>query len=193
MRNTSITVGLSVLVLSITLSVLDPSYRSSASNQERALPIGTPTSAIKVVSGWIPDLTSKEWDGTPITKTEAEWKKVMSSDQFYVLRNEGTERAFTGKYTDNHEKGTYHCAACGLVLFSSAAKFDSGTGWPSFFQPLYKKNIREKPDRSLAEERIEVECAPCGSHIGHVFDDGPPPTGSRYCLNSVSLVFQKKK
>lgn len=134
--------------------------------------------------------TDGEFDGKTITKADAVWKKELSSSEFYILRQEGTERPYTGEYADHHEHGTYHCAACGLVLFRSETKFDSGTGWPSFYQPIFKKNVTEKDDRSLGEIRTEVECARCGSHLGHVFDDGPKPTGLRYCMNSVSLKFK---
>ena len=134
-----------------------------------------------------------EYDGVAVIKTEEEWKKLLSTTEYYIMREEGTERAYTGELLDNKKSGTYHCAACGLVLFSSKHKYDSETGWPSFYQPIYKKNVAEKPDKSLAEERIEVECARCGAHLGHVFDDGPQPTGLRYCMNSVSLRFKAGK
>lgn len=132
------------------------------------------------------------YDGIPVVKTDEEWKQQLSPQAFYVLRQEGTERPFTGEYDKNKAYGDYHCAACHLKLFSSKTKFDSGTGWPSFYEPFNKKNVVEKTDRLLGYERIEVECARCGSHLGHVFDDGPKPTGLRYCMNSVSLKFEKK-
>lgn len=133
------------------------------------------------------------FDGQKVVKTEEEWKKELSPEAYHVLREEGTERAFTGEYADNHEDGDYYCAACHLKLFSSKTKFESGTGWPSFYQPINKKNVVEKTDKLLGYERTEVECARCGSHLGHVFDDGPKPTGLRYCMNSVSLKFEKAK
>ncbi len=127
-----------------------------------------------------------------IVKTAAEWKAILTPEQYYVLREKGTERAFTGKYNHNVDHGIYKCAACGLELFSSETKFDSGTGWPSFYKPLNNKNVKEERDMSAGMIRTEVLCNRCGGHLGHVFDDGPKPTGLRYCLNSVSLAFEKK-
>ncbi len=127
-----------------------------------------------------------------VVKTEEEWKKLLTKDQFYVTRKKGTERAFSGAFWDHHEKGVYTCVCCDLPLFSSDTKFDSGTGWPSYYQPISKKDVTEIVDRSLGMVRTEVECARCDSHLGHVFDDGPKPTGLRYCINSLSLKFVKK-
>lgn len=124
-------------------------------------------------------------------RTEQEWKQLLSPAEYHVLREEGTERAFTGNLWNNHEKGTFICAACGLPLFHSDAKFESGTGWPSFFKPIDEKYVKLNSDNSYGMTRTEVECARCGGHQGHVFDDGPPPTGLRYCINSVSLDFVK--
>src|SRR6266852_179533 len=127
-----------------------------------------------------------------VVKSEEEWKKELPPEKFYVLRQAGTERAFTGEYWDNHEPGIYHCAACGLALFSSKTKFDSGTGWPSFYAPISEANIIQNTDSSLGMARTEIRCHRCGSHLGHVFDDGPAPTGLRYCMNSAALQFEKE-
>jgi peptide-methionine (R)-S-oxide reductase len=126
-----------------------------------------------------------------VEKTDEEWKAQLTPEQFRVLRQKGTERAFSGKYWNNHEAGLYECAACGNPLFDAKAKFDSGTGWPSFFAPVERHAVAEYKDRSLFMTRTEIRCADCDAHLGHVFDDGPEPTGLRYCMNGTALTFEK--
>ena len=136
--------------------------------------------------------TSATTKAFTVNKTDAEWKKQLGPLAFDVTRKEGTERAYSGKYWDNHEKGIYTCICCGQELFNADTKFESGTGWPSFYKPLNKTAVLNETDNSFGSERTKITCSRCGAHLGHVFSDGPKPTGLRYCMNSVSLNLVKK-
>jgi peptide-methionine (R)-S-oxide reductase len=139
----------------------------------------------------ISSITTTMSDTGKINKTKEEWAKSLTSEEYRVLREHGTERAFTGEFWDHHETGIYTCAGCGQELFGSQTKFDSGTGWPSYFAPIGPNQVEISRDASMGMVREEVHCSRCGGHLGHVFDDGPKPTGKRYCINSISLNFKK--
>jgi peptide-methionine (R)-S-oxide reductase len=161
--------------------------------KKKSIVLGTLLSIVAVCSAAGAQVIPNGAPFKKVVKSDAEWKKILNSEQYQILRQSGTERAYSGAYWDNHEVGDYLCAGCGLKLFSSDSKFDSHTGWPSFFQPVAKNAVERKKDSSYGMERSEVRCARCGGHLGHVFDDGPQPTGLRYCINSPALKFVPKK
>lgn len=181
----------SLLLLAAITTVIGVACVSKAATDNakvtEKMPAASPSPATSMAKSGSDDI----FDGEKIVKSDAEWKKELKPAAYNVLREEGTERPNTGEYAETHEDGDYYCAACHLKLFSSKTKFESGTGWPSFYEPINKKNVVERTDKLLGYERTEVECARCGGHLGHVFDDGPKPTGLRYCMNSVSLKFEK--
>lgn len=171
----------SILLLGLLACQLAPSPQAAVANSQAP--------AVISADSIVPPQYDAQKRLVKITKPASEWKRLLNEQEFYVLREEGTERAFSGDLWKNHAHGTYICRGCGLPLFSSDTKFESGTGWPSFWKPLKPEYVTENKDNGYGMVRVEVECARCGGHLGHVFDDGPRPTGLRYCMNSVSMDF----
>ena len=189
----------SLLILLLSVLTLNSACSQKKSNRDAKMDASdSPTTGatpVKAVAAKypVPKLVTSKSDEFPVRKTDAEWKKQLTPAQYFILREQGTERPFVNKYADNHEKGNYYCAADHNLLFSSETKFESGTGWPSFWAPATENSLKVTADNSLGMSRDELVCAKCGGHLGHVFNDGPKPTGQRYCMDSDGMLFEKVK
>lgn len=174
----------SILIVLVAMSLQQCTYSQNTSSKIKSANMDSTKKHNPVYS---------KTDTSEVKMTEEEWKKLLPDDIYYIARQKGTERPWTSKFEDFYEKGTYYCAACGNALFKSDTKFESGCGWPSFYEPISKTSIINTPDNSHGMTRTEVQCGRCKAHLGHVFNDGPPPTGLRYCINGVILDFEKAK
>jgi peptide-methionine (R)-S-oxide reductase len=184
-----------LLPLVLSTLALTPACSQSHADQTAtasAVPAGPKGASVTTAAYPQPQPATGKAGEFSVVKSEAEWKKVLTPAQYYILREQGTEPPFHNKYFDNHAAGTYYCAADHNLLFSSTTKFESGTGWPSFFAPAASTSVKVKSDESFGMSRDEIVCAKCGGHLGHLFDDGPKPTGQRYCMDSDAMVFEKK-
>ncbi|MFD2787074.1 peptide-methionine (R)-S-oxide reductase MsrB [Hymenobacter rubripertinctus] len=188
----------SLLLLLISAATLNTACSQQASSRDAKMDAADTTPAMTVASRTAeqypkPQPTTGKPGEFPVQKTQAEWKKQLTAEQFFILREQGTEKPFANPFWDNHEKGNYYCAADHNLLFSSETKFESGTGWPSFWAPAANASLKVTSDNTYGMSRDELLCAQCGGHLGHVFNDGPKPTGQRYCMDSYGMVFEKAK
>jgi len=181
----------SILIILVAMTLQQCSYSQNDSSKNKSANMDSTKKNLALTKEGNP--VYSKTDTSEVKMSEEEWKKLLPDDIYYIARQKGTERPWTSKFEDFYEKGTYYCAACGNALFKSDTKFESGCGWPSFYEPISKTSIINTPDHSHGMTRTEVQCGRCKAHLGHVFNDGPPPTGLRYCINGVILDFEKAK